>query len=358
VAEGEPSRRWKSRWRPCFFLAALIAATWLGFLFHTWAREPTPASPTDNRSQLSVWFFSAQRGEHVSMTLVIRPKTEGSVAALYVRDLSGEPFVLLASENDIDLNNPDHNAFHKFHRLPESNGGGKLYNFFYYSRGLDPAKQTAGGDLIAYFAIPPSSVNDVGTSMQFNLPTLAPSETGDDFYPFIGAVGKGTSARPPRIFLNLTPRVRGNLGHSPADYKSAHSSASLSEVFWEPALLSATETVRDVGGKLDQSSVLVANPSEYVLESGNVTWHGSFDLQPFMVTETRTAADTRDRWDFLSGVAFATAAAALIAFFQETPDDVKTWFRRRRRRPASGAAQGTEATAEPEPTDTEAPAGG
>jgi hypothetical protein len=288
----------------------------------------------------------------------MRPKTEGSVAALYVRDLSGEPFVLLASENDIDLNNPDHNAFHKFHRLPESNGGGKLYNFFYYSRGLDPAKQTAGGDLIAYFAIPPSSVNDVGTSMQFNLPTLAPSETGDDFYPFIGAVGKGTSARPPRIFLNLTPRVRGNLGHSPADYKSAHSSASLSEVFWEPALLSATETVRDVGGKLDQSSVLVANPSEYVLESGNVTWHGSFDLQPFMVTETRTAADTRDRWDFLSGVAFATAAAALIAFFQETPDDVKTWFRRRRRRPASGAAQGTEATAEPEPTDTEAPAGG
>jgi hypothetical protein len=353
VTTGEPSRRWKSRWRPWFFLAALIAATWLGFLFHSWAREPTPASPTDNRSQLSLWFFSAQRGAHVAMTLVIHPRSEGSDAALYVRDLSGEPFVLLSSENDIDLNDSDRTAFHKFHRLPESNGGGRLYNFFYYSRGLDPATQTATGDLIADFAIPPSSVNDEATSMQFNLPTLAPSETGDDFFPFLGAVGKGTSERPPQIFLDLAPRVKGLSSHRSTDYKSSHSSATLSDVFWEPALLSATETVRDVGGKLDRSRVLVANPSEYILESGNVSWHGSFDLQPFMVTETRSAADSRDRWDFLSGVAFATAAAALIAFFQETPDDVKAWFRRRRRRRAAKLAGTAGPTTEADPTDAE-----
>jgi hypothetical protein len=85
-----------------------------------------------------------------------------------------------------------------------------------------------------------------------------------------------------------------------------------------------------------------------------------FGLAPYLSLVQPTALDQRSSDDFLSGIFFAGAAAALIAFFQEVPDAAKnsTLLARRRTKTAKRgdpAQPDTAAPAPDQPAATPAP---
>jgi hypothetical protein len=63
--------------------------------------------------------------------------------------------------------------------------------------------------------------------------------------------------------------------------------------------------------------LLIVYPSNPMYATYGVTWEGSADLSPTLTAITPSAQDDRSKDSFISGVAFATAAAAGIAIVQE-----------------------------------------
>jgi len=97
-----------------------------------------------------------------------------------------------------------------------------------------------------------------------------------------------------------------------------------------------TAEVQLTPGKVDVADVDIRRnePSTAVIDGSIVTWTAPDFVFPSFAAVSHSLEDSAHREEFLSGVAFATGAAALVALLQELPEEgkVSLSIRRRRRR--------------------------
>lgn len=137
----------------------------------------------------------------------------------------------------------------------------------------------------------------------------------------------------------------------PASYLSP-SGQPLDRAFFVDRHLTAEEQLTP--GKVDvgDADIRRNEPSTAVIDGSIVTWTAPDFVFPSFAAVSHSLEDSAHVEEFLSGVAFATGAAALVALLQELPEDntVLLSIGRRRRRRSNDLAPRSDA---PEPVESQ-----
>lgn len=99
--------------------------------------------------------------------------------------------------------------------------------------------------------------------------------------------------------------------------------------YFVPIVLHTTEELDNVATQLSNSQIGLDVPSSGTVAADNFRWSGREDLEAKLSATDFDALDRRDNDAFLSGIAFALAAAALIAWLQELKSEVSLPLRPR-----------------------------
>lgn len=116
---------------------------------------------------------------------------------------------------------------------------------------------------------------------------------------------------------------------TPSDYQTGRNKPGL--LFWKPRSIVTTEILKNVTPELD-------NANDSITPSGNFSgvdyiWQNTGSLEPTIVATRLDSVDTKSNDLFLSGIFFAIAGAALIAFLQELPVPRPPWLRSHKIKP-------------------------
>src|SRR5207247_2481884 len=114
-------------------------------------------------------------------------------------------------------------------------------------------------------------------------------------------------------------------GHYLSNFNKA---AQFTELFWQPEKLTTTETIEGLG-ELPNARLDVVAPFNGAATSDRFSWTGSYGLSGVLVATDRGLQDKLANDEFLSGVALATSAAAVVALVQEGSDRIRwPWTKR------------------------------
>lgn len=114
----------------------------------------------------------------------------------------------------------------------------------------------------------------------------------------------------------------------PAAYQ-APPGRHLQTVYWQPASLTTTEILEDVGSEMEDSTINSIVP-DGSLQGHNFVWQGGYSLEPTMSLTNQDAAASHSDWVFFSGIAFGVAAGTGVGFIQQDPNFFSLLGRRRR----------------------------
>jgi hypothetical protein len=91
------------------------------------------------------------------------------------------------------------------------------------------------------------------------------------------------------------------------------------QVYFSPGNVISETVLLDGESHLADSQVNSIVPGDYQVHGADLLWQANGPLEPSISTTKISYLEQRSAYDFYSGIAFATAAAALIALLQELP---------------------------------------
>jgi len=124
----------------------------------------------------------------------------------------------------------------------------------------------------------------------------------------------------------LKAGILGTPDVTPSDYESLLNEPAA--VYWAPRSVVTTEVLKDVTPELDNANDSIAPSGNY--SGDDYIWQNTGPLEPTIVAAQVDSVNSKSDFLFLSGIFFATAAAALLAFLQELPISRPPWLRRRK----------------------------
>lgn len=172
-------------------------------------------------------------------------------------------------------------------------------------------------------------------TLSFNIPNVVEEVRGSVFgrLPVIGNLGSkdlwpsmltedyaGNSTLEDLIYQPAEePWAQGNLQQmdNPAAYETLHGGHG-TVLFWNPSVLSITESLEDITGVVSTQQVDYVTPPATI--SGTAySWNADTLLQPQFKSTDPEAADSQTTNAFIAGILLGIAGAAVIAFLQELP---------------------------------------
>ena len=330
VGSGSKRSIW-SLWRLYVFLVVFGAATILGFRWKAFAAIPQPSfdllyspqtvqiflSDPSVPVQLTADLSQSEGRTRETLYLGIRPVRgnlpyfryvvvvdEGGQGGERVRDYFGELQTHLSNPVTIFQGDTNSLAATQAESSLRSNQG----EFYVGSAQLPPVMQLNEGQFYAHL---PRIGNDT-----ISLTPVALILQGDP------------PAYDPKALIDH-PQSKATLGFGvystdPHDYQLVPSAGN-PEAFFVPNALRTTERLDFVSRDLQDYRLESVQPSNGGLVGDDFVWQGGTVLEGTASESNLEAEQFRSNAAFISGIAFATAAAAFIAFVQELP--------RRRNRP-------------------------
>jgi hypothetical protein len=314
----------RSWWRASVFFAVLLAATGLGIYWHLnagghdidLARRTVP---------LKINVYAADRGATVSLYVTLQPvHGDAYQVRLYGTSTTHSGLLVTATRPG---KTPDGQVFGRL----SPDRGGDLERGHFVATFLEAQQvKTLNTDWLelASFDIPARDIVTMKDGYAARFPALADVESGvsDAVY---GSVDSGVSLSAGSLYL--LPAAIDDPYPSAGDQAIRKPPAALRTHFYEPHELQTSEALLDARSLVTTGDVTINYPSNGTLESGAFVWRGEYALSPELAVVSRAAQDSRARYGFLSGIALATAVAALIALVQELPPrlTIRRWLRRR-----------------------------
>ena len=172
-------------------------------------------------------------------------------------------------------------------------------------------------------------------TLTFNIPNVVEEVRGSVFgrLPVIGNLGTkdlwpsmltedyaGNSTLEDLIYQPAEePWAQGNLQQmdNPAAYETLHGGHG-TVLFWNPSVLSITESLEDITGVISTQQVDYVTPPATVNGTA-YSWNADTLLQPQFKSTDPEAADSQTTNAFIAGILLGIAGAAVIAFLQELP---------------------------------------
>jgi hypothetical protein len=314
-----------SRWRAAVFSLALVASTFAGlYSHHNAERHPgLSAIPPFPPLDLDIYVSDPK----VPVAVDIETVRVGNHLESYLFARSATPVDMLLRSNVRNIP-PDNSpgARPKFHRIAESHGAaGYIYHV---PPALTQSEYDPRGPALAVFRLKSQFfVNDDG-SIQARLPEIAQLRSEFTLSPIAATTSNGSGTEPSSVYFHPKLTDIELLGDTrPSSYK-VPSDEPVKGLFWDPQTLTSTEVLDGVADDISRSDVILNLPSNGRVQGGGFVWTAPGELSPVLSTTNRDLNDARGRDEFYSGVALATAAAALIALVQEGPERFRFWRRR------------------------------
>jgi hypothetical protein len=197
-------------------------------------------------------------------------------------------------------------------------------NLYYYVA-TSPTVNAGAGDLKTKFNLPSGSFLNAKGTLVARMPTVGLQDN-------VGTMDFASPEVPPGFAggaLDIDPAYL-KTGHpvhseSPADYDVTGNDDGVIYAPPNQGKFQSAVVFTDTTYGMASAQIQANSPSNGVFKDQSFQWLSTdpFGLAPYLSLVQPTALDQRSSDDFLSGIFLASAAAALIAFFQEVPDAAK-----------------------------------
>jgi hypothetical protein len=279
----------------------LGAAAALGLYWHFAAQTDDPDLAT-RPVPLTVKVYSADPAAAVDLTLTVTPqKDRTSLAQLYVTASTKKDLLLTASLPDITTPRA------RFAPLSAGRTGGASGQYAaVISSPAELQRLNAAAELFATFRLPVGAITHHRGTYAARLPALGQGESDA-----LAGVVYRSDAAPTQVDA-------GSISPGPALTGDADGPGRTS--FYVPDTLSTSESLLQARDVVANGDVEINYPGGGTLESDAFVWRGDYGVSPELTVVSRAARQRANRDAFLSGIALASAVAALIALVQELPD--------------------------------------
>lgn len=321
----------RSWWRSCTFVLILLTASILGFAAHR------AAEPEDRLAfrgpPVSIDVYTEDPDQKINLTATVNHIIEEAHNGQPAKDR----FVIMVEVNG------DASGLLLVSSTQDSEGDGILYRpvtyfgrpaFAYYvGHAGDGNRRVADGHSLSvgWFDMPEEDVTSTADGLTANMPALAPAESGNLSYPLFGiSDALDNDAKLVQVDGATLPQdAFGSRDPTKFGFKKG------AALFWEPNHLTTEERLSNVGYEMGDATVDVNLPATGTLQGNDFVWSGQLGLSPELSTTKRSAATRRSLYEFYSGIALASGAAALLALIQEGKDSIAEtgaarWVSRRR----------------------------
>ncbi len=321
--------------------------TVLGFALH-WASggDPRPQL-VDESKQLSLQIFAENRSVPVHTWLFVDHRDRHEAAA-FVTVVAPADTLLLVLANQKPVADEGAEQWVKWDRPSSTlasafDGPSDGLYYAYFRTRQDYGADSALGELVGTFDLDPRYFASTGDSVRAQLPIVADGEFGSPIAS-LGTVRDPDENGSTQALVEVEPKRDADLMNpDPAAWQSGKQ--AVKHLFFEPLdLTTSARLVLDPDAIAD-SELRINSPSDGVQAGNTFEWKGSNGLHPRLVAVKRSIAQSDASEEFLAGIFFASAAAALVALLQELPEEFRLSAfrpRRRRRRAAQRRVPATE----------------
>jgi hypothetical protein len=305
----------KSKWRGYALAAILFISVAAGLTWHFQSKGSGEADSSNSGPPFLLGVYTESPNEPIRLEVDLYYNDSGTFVDVLLNAPPGDQIALLSTQQDTIQGGREQ---HVFKAIPSPSGQDDYYRYYDLASGEPAITVDPRGYGVATFRVPNSTVTVGSDQVTARLPLVGQYEDDTDYRPEAAILDDG-----PALHLNPTLKPSYQISdQTPSHYKVADPSSSpVTNLYWNPAHLTTVERVLGVGQEISGWNIS-STPSNGTSDAGNYVWQGDYGLAGNLSAINPTTAETRDFEEFLSGIALATAAAALIALLQECKDEV------------------------------------
>ncbi len=338
-------RHWFGRvlraWRVVLFALICVSGITLGLVWHFAAGSDIPALTSHEPLTIDVW--ESDPTVPVDVYAETYPGTKGAdpgqpvtFVELFLSVEKPTSVVVMANQQTDDSGRHPTETFTRVSDDLSSptNRGGRQWGHIYQLP--LPTLPGAVAAPLATFDTDSTLLQISSQAVNARLPAIETLESGNFTTPRAGLVDTTSAGLAGDLEpVTLRPTATFTEALAPENYPlqdwSDAKGRGVRAVFWEPQTIRSSVSISGVASSLTDKSIRVNVPSDGTVQGADFIWQGGYSLSPVLDAVSLDADAQNANYDFLSGIAFATAAAALIALLQERRAREKSHAARRSR---------------------------
>lgn len=302
----------RGKWLVWALAAICLVSVAAGIITQRMSKD-TEAPDSGNNSPpffIAVYTQSPEKAIGLELDLYRDVDSGITLVDLYLSAPADDDVTLLASQQDTADDVGKSPSFAKL----ENTAGTDPYSYYLdIPNGAQPSVAGQLGKKVATFKVAASSLIEEYQEVVARLPLVGQSESSSQFWP--AAATAGTTSG---IYLSPILGLNYKLSdRTPSHYQLPDITGSTAKrLYWNPERLSTVERVLGVSQMISGWNIS-DTPSNGVSEAGDYMWQGDYGLAGSLTAVSPSAVHDHDNDEFLSGIAWATGAAAFIALLQE-----------------------------------------
>ena len=302
----------KSKWRGYALVAIFLISVGAGLIWHFASSGLEAGNSADSGPPFLLGVYTQSPKQPIKIELDLYYNARGTFVDVFLNAPPNDNILVLSTQQDVALGKDKPPSFKKLHH---SDGP---VNYFYYSQatGGPPLPQDQRGYVIASFKVPNSTLISKPDEVMARLPLVGPYEDATQYQPEAAIINTDAG-----VYLNPTLNARHKISdRTPAHYTILDQPGStVRNLYWNPEKLITEERVVGIGEKISGWNIS-DTPANGISGAGDYIWQGDYGLAGTLTAINPSAEESRASDEFYSGIALATAAAALIALLQEFKD--------------------------------------
>jgi hypothetical protein len=302
----------KSKWRAYALVAIFLISVAAGLIWHFASRGLGESTSADSGPPFLLGVYTQSPRQPIKIELDLYYNSSGTFVDVFLNAPPNDNILVLGTQQDVSLGKDKPSSFK---RLYHSNGSAN-YDYYSQATGGSPLPQDQRGYVIASFKVPDSTLTNKPEEVIAHLPLVGQDEDSTQYMPAAATINTDAG-----IYLNPTLRAGRKISdRTPAHYFIPDQPGStVRNLYWNPEKLITEERVVGIGEKISGWNIS-DTPANGISGGGDYIWQGDYGLAGTLTAINPSAAESRASDEFYSGIALATAAAALIALLQEFKD--------------------------------------
>ena len=336
----------KSKWRAYALAVILLISVAAGLSWHYQSKDLGQANSANSGPPFLLGIYTDSPSEPISLDLNLYNNAGGTFVEVFLNAPSNDSIILVSTQQDVGQ---AYGPQPSFKQLFFKNGPASYYSYYKLISGN--SLETGDPYGVGFFKVPDSTFIVNHDEVAAQMPLIGQYQSDSQYTP-----QAATLATTEGIYLAPTLESGYEVSdRNPSDYSVLSLPyAPVKDLYWNPEHLSTEEQVLGVGRQISGWNIS-ATPPNGISDAGNYVWQGDYGLAGLLTAINPTVLDSRDSDEFLSGIALATGAAALIALLQECKDELR--FRKKKEPESDDSASGGETQPPEQPEHRSVPSG-
>ncbi|MGH3162187.1 MAG: hypothetical protein ACRDOC_09915 [Streptosporangiaceae bacterium] len=302
----------KSKWRAYALAGIFLFFAIAGLILHLASRGFGEDASAGSGPPFLLGIYTQSPSQPIRIGVELYYNHDGTFVDVFLNALPRDNVIMLSTQQDIGQGKEKS----RFKKLNHPSGPESYYRYYAKATGEPVLSGDQRGYVVATFKVPASTLTIKPHEIFARLPLVGQDEDATQYVPTVAAADTEQE-----MYLNPTLRPGYNISdRTPSHYRISNQiGTAVQNLYWNPENLITEERILGVGERISGWNIS-DSPSGGLVDAGNFIWRGDYGLAGLLTAIDPSAAGSRDADEFFSGIALATAAAALIALLQECKD--------------------------------------